>query len=152
MAQTQQFQVLHPEQIRTGMEIRVHQHISEQTAKGMKDRIQVYEGLVITVRGKGIHKTMTVRKVSDGVGVEKIFPLALPTIEKIELVRQLKVARKNIGFLRDVKKRMKEIKPKLRPVAEKVAEKIEEVPVVEEVVAEAEPVVKEAVAEETKAE
>lgn len=148
MAQTQQFQVLHPEQIRTGMEIRVHQRISEQTTKGMKDRVQVYEGLVITIRGKGIQKTMTVRKVSNGVGVEKIFPLALPTIDKIELVKQLKVARKNIGFLRDTKKRMKEVTPKLRPVATKV-----EAPVAEELPAE-EPVVTEepAAAEETKAE
>lgn len=118
MAQQQQYQAIKPEQVQTGMQIRVHQRISEQTAKGIKERIQVYAGLVITVRGKEHQKTMTVRKISDGVGVEKIFPLVLPTIEKIELVKQLKVARKNIGFLRNVKKRMKDSKKKLRDAKE----------------------------------
>ena len=119
MAQVQQYQLIKPEQVRTGMEIRVHQRISEQTAKGLKERIQVFDGLVLTMRGMGVSRTMTVRKVSDGVGVERIYPLALPTIEKIELVKQLKVARKNISFLKHAKKRMKEVKPKLRAVAVK---------------------------------
>lgn len=118
MAQTQQYQTIKPEQVQTGMQIRVHQRISEQTAKGMKERVQVFEGLVITVRGKDEQKTMTVRKVSNGVGVEKIFPLALPTLEKIELMKQFKVRRKNIGFLKSVKKRLKDATIKLRPVKE----------------------------------
>lgn len=151
MAKTEQLQVIKPEQVQTGMQIRVHQRISEQTAKGLKDRIQVYEGLVLTVRGKELHKTMTVRKVSDGVGVEKIFPLALPSIEKIELVKQFKVARKNIGFVRGKNKRMKETKAKLRPVKEIPAApaKQEEVPVAAEEPADVE--VKEEVATEEQA-
>ncbi|MFA5130360.1 MAG: 50S ribosomal protein L19 [Patescibacteria group bacterium] len=134
MAQQQQFQVIKPEQVETGMQIRVHQHISEQTAKGMKDRIQVYEGLVLTVRGKNESKTMTVRKVSDGVGVERIYPLILPSIEKIELVKQFKVRRKNISFLKDKKKRMKEVHSKLK-AANPIPE-TKTAPVEQEVVAE----------------
>jgi large subunit ribosomal protein L19 len=132
MAQQQQYQIIKPEQVETGMEIRVHQRITEQTAKGLKDRIQVYEGLVMGVRGKNESKTMTVRKMSDGIGVERIYPLTLPTLEKIELVRQLRVRHKQISFVRDPlnKKRMKEVTLKLRPVkAEPVKE---EAPVVEE--------------------
>jgi large subunit ribosomal protein L19 len=130
MAQAQQYDTIKPEQVKTGMKIRVHQRITEQTAKGQKERIQVFEGLVLSTRGKGIHKTMTVRKISNGVGVEKIFPLLLPTLEKIELVKRYKVRKKNIGFLRTVKKRLREMDAKLTaPKEEAVPEegKVEEV-------------------------
>lgn len=137
MAQQQQYQIIKPEQVQTGMEIRIHQRISEQTAKGTKERIQVYEGLVIAVRGKNESKTMTVRKVSDGIGVEKIYPLTLPSIEKIELVRQLKTRHKVISFVRDNKKRMKEVPAKLREVKEASAPVVEEVKVEETPVEEA---------------
>lgn len=142
MAQQQQYQIIKPEQVATGMEIRVHQRITEQTAKGLKDRVQVYEGLVMGVRGKNESKTMTVRKMSDGIGVERIYPLTLPTIEKIELVRQLKVRHKQISFVRDTtnKKRMKEVAPKLRAVKEVVVAKEEAPVIVEEVKVEETPV------------
>ena len=109
---------IHPSQIETGMTIRVHQKIKEVTPSGEeKDRVQAYEGLVLAVGGSGIGKTMTVRKVTEGVGVEKIFPLALPTILKIEVVKKAKVRRNDIGFVRDSKKRLREDKNiKLRPM------------------------------------
>lgn len=100
-----------PAEVKTGMNIRLHQKIKEIDPSGKeKERVQVYEGLVILVRGKGASKTMTVRKVSNGVGVEKIFPLTLPSIAKIELVRVYKVRRKHIGFVRNSKKRLRELK------------------------------------------
>lgn len=119
-AQQQQFATLSPDQIRTGMEVRVHHKIMEPNAKGeVKERVQVFEGLVLLVRGAGIQKTMTVRKVSDGIGVEKIYPLFSPTIAKVELVRQLKARRKHLGFLRTQKKRLKEVAPKLKEAPKK---------------------------------
>jgi len=99
--------------IRPGMLVRVHHKIKERTAKGEdKERIQVFEGLVIAVRGGGNQKTFTVRKVSGGVGVEKIFPIAAPTIDHVEVVKQYRVRRAKLWFLkRGWKKRLKEVKP-----------------------------------------
>ena len=100
------------------MNIKVHQKIREKNPKGEeKERIQVYEGLVINVRGSKNHKTMTVRKISNGVGVEKIFPLTLPSIAKVELVNQLKTRRKVLNFVRTSKKKLKELKPKVKQAA-----------------------------------
>lgn len=111
MAETQNATTLLPDLVRTGMQIRVHHKVLEPNAKGeMKERIQVFEGLVLTVRGAGVKKSMTVRKVSDGVGVEKIYPIHSPTIAKLEIVKRFKVRRKNIGFMRHTKKRLKEVK------------------------------------------
>lgn len=99
-----------PSQVETGMTIRVHQKIKDVSPSGEeKERVQVYEGLVISVGGNS-GKTMTVRKMSSGIGVEKIFPLALPTITRIEVVKKVKARRKVISFVRKSNKRMKEIK------------------------------------------
>lgn len=95
--------------IRSGMTIRVHQRI----LGGEKERIQVFEGMVIAVRGrKSASATFIVRKVSDGIGVERIFPLHSPIIQKIEVVKQAKVRRAKLYYLRDYTKRLKEVTTK----------------------------------------
>lgn len=109
--QGQKFDEINIQDVKPGMVIRLHQSIKEVNPKGEeKERIQVFEGLVIRRRGGSQPgATITVRKVSEGVGVEKIFPLALPSVKKVELVKQYKVRRSNLGFLRTQKKRLKEI-------------------------------------------
>ena len=93
--------------IRPGQTIRVHQRIKE----GDKERVQVFEGIVIgRSNGKGVTGTFTVRKVSDGIGVEKIFPLHMPSIEKIEIVKTAKVRHAKLYYLRDKDIKMKEDK------------------------------------------
>ncbi len=82
---------------RVGDQVKVHQIIKEADGK---DRIQIFEGIVIAIRGKGISKTFTVRKVSYGIGVEKIFPYYSPLIDKVEVVRRFKVRRAKLYYLR----------------------------------------------------
>ena len=96
-------------EIKSGMTIRVYQKIKELNIKGEeKERTQYFEGMVIAHKhGKEIGNTITVRKISNGVGVEKIFPLNLPTIEKIEIKSQAKVRRSKLYFLKDLKNRYK---------------------------------------------
>ena len=78
-----------------GDTVRVHVHIKE----GNRERIQVFEGTV--KKHGGIEETITVRRISYGVGVEKVFPIHAPTIEKIETVRKGKVRRAKLYYLRD---------------------------------------------------
>ena len=95
--------------MRSGDTVRVHVKVRE----GEKERIQVFEGMVIGMHRGGARATFTVRKVSFGQGVERIFPLHSPTIDKIELVRSAKVRRAKLYFLRDLRgkaARMKETK------------------------------------------
>lgn len=96
--------------IKPGMTVRVHQKIKEVNPKGEeKERVQVFEGVILSIRGKGASKMMTVRKVaSGGIGVEKIFPLDLPSIERIEPVKQAKVRQARPYYLRRHQKRLKE--------------------------------------------
>jgi len=99
--------------LKPGMTVRVYQKIKELNIKGEeKERVQYFEGMIIAKKhGKEIGGTITVRKVSDGVGVEKIFPLNLPTIEKIIVKKQAKVRRAKLNFLKTgYKKRLKETK------------------------------------------
>lgn len=101
--------IIKPEEVRPGYTIRVHQKIHEMTPKGEeKERIQVFEGMVLGTRGKGNSKTMRVRKASKGFGVEKVFPIFLPSIAAIELVKIAEVRRAKLGFLKKYKKRLKE--------------------------------------------
>lgn len=98
--------------IKPGMTVRVHEKIKEKNAKGVeKERIQVFEGIVLARKhGQEIGATITVRKISDGIGVEKIYPINSPVVAKIEAVKQAKVNRAKLGYLRNSKKRLKEVK------------------------------------------
>ena len=80
-----------------GDTVRVHFKVIE----GSRERIQVFEGTVIAMRGEGVKETFTVRRISYGVGVERIFPVHSPKIAKIELVRHGKVRRAKLYYLRD---------------------------------------------------
>ena len=154
-------------ELKVGNTVRVHVRIKE----GNKERIQVFEGIIIKVQGGGVNKTFTVRKISYGVGVEKTFLIHSPLVEKVELVRVGKARRAKLFYLRDrvgkaAKTREKigariedkEITVKEDLVEEPVAEEVaEEVPAVEETVetvetVKEEPKVEEALAEETKTE
>lgn len=98
------------ETYRTWMEVEVHLLINE----GNKTRTQRFKGIIIKTAGKtALEKTITVRRKIGAFGVEKIFAIHSPTIEKIEVLRQFKVRRKNIGFIRDLTgkaARLKEVK------------------------------------------
>ena len=84
-------------EIRPGYTVVVHQKIKE----GDKERIQTFQGLVIAQKhGSGISATITVRKISGGIGIEKIFPLHVPTIQKIEVTKKSKVRRAKLYYLR----------------------------------------------------
>jgi large subunit ribosomal protein L19 len=95
--------------IRPGDTVKVHVRVRE----GDKERIQVFEGMVIGMHRGGARASFTVRKVSFGQGVERIFPLHSPTIAKLEVVRSAKVRRAKLYFLRELRgkaARMKEVK------------------------------------------
>ena len=99
-------------EIRPGNTVLVYQKIKE----GEKERIQVFEGLVIARNhGQGINSTITVRKVVSGIGVEKIFPLHSPTIEKIEVTKREKVRRAKLYYLRAAKGKRARLKEETQP-------------------------------------
>ena len=88
-----------------GDTVRVQVKIKE----GDKERIQKYEGLVISRRGgQGLSATITVRKIAEGVGVERIFPLHSPLISKIEVVKQAKVKRAKLYYVKGYQKKLKD--------------------------------------------
>jgi large subunit ribosomal protein L19 len=98
---------------RAGDTIRVHAKVVE----GDKERIQVFEGLVIGRQGAGARELIRVRKLSYGVGVERLFPVHSPMIEKIELAKQGKVRRAKLYFLRELRGKAARIKEKERVFA-----------------------------------
>ena len=96
--------------LKPGMVVRIYQKIKEMNAKGVeKERLQYFEGTVIARKhGNEIGATVTVAKISEGVKVEKIFPINLPTITKIEIQKEYEVRRAKLGFLFDgYKKKLK---------------------------------------------
>jgi large subunit ribosomal protein L19 len=86
-------------EFRIGDTVKVHVAIKE----GDKERIQIYQGEVIARRGRGVSASFTVRKVSFGIGVEKIFPLHSKTMRKIEVIRKGKVRRAKLYYLRELR-------------------------------------------------
>lgn len=100
--------------LRPGDTIKVHQKIKE----GDKERIQIFEGVIIAKKhGKGISSMITVRKVVDGVGVERIFPMHSTALEKIEVVKHAKVRRAKLYYLRTAKGKKSKLKRKDLAVA-----------------------------------
>ena len=83
-------------QFNIGDTVRVHNRIKE----GSRERIQLYEGTVIGRRGSGISETFTVRRISYGVGVEKVFPIHSPNVVKVDVIRRGKVRRAKLYYLR----------------------------------------------------
>lgn len=95
-------------QFKSGDMVKVHMRIVE----GEKERVQVFQGNVIRIHRGASNATFTVRKISDGVGVERIFPLHSPYIEKVELVTEGRVRRSRLYYLRNRKGKAARIKPK----------------------------------------
>ena len=91
---------------RPGDTVKVHLRIIE----GEKERIQVFQGAVLRLRKGGVNATFTVRKVSDGVGVERVFPMHSPFIERVEVVTQGKVRRSRLYYLRALRGKAARIK------------------------------------------
>src|SRR3989344_2147458 len=97
--------------LRAGDTVKIYQKIKE----GDKERIQQFEGLVIAMKhGHGISATFTVRKVVSGIGVERIFPLHSPLIDKIDILRRSKVRRAKLYYIRE--KAAKEVRRKMKPI------------------------------------
>ncbi len=84
-------------EFRSGDTVKVHVRLKE----GEKERIQIFEGLVIARKHGGISETFTVRKMSSGIGVERVFPLHAPSVAKIEVIRHGRVRRAKLYYLRD---------------------------------------------------
>ncbi len=107
-------------QINPGDTVRVHVRVKETSVKEEKgksketerERVQIFEGIVIGLRGSGSRATMTVRKVSFGTGVERIFPLHARTIEKVDIVKHARVRRAKLYFLRERKGKASRMKEK----------------------------------------
>ena len=96
-------------ELKIGSTVRVHVKIRE----GNRERIQVFEGTVISKKHGGINETFTVRRISYGVGVEKTFPLHSPNVEKVETVRQGKIRRAKLYYLRGLSGKAAKVKERI---------------------------------------
>ncbi len=97
-------------EFRAGDTVRVHVRVVE----GSKERVQVFQGVVISRRGGGTRETFTVRKISGGIGVERVFPLHSPVLDKIEVIRLGKVRRAKLYYLRDLRGKAARIEERRR--------------------------------------
>ena len=110
-------------EVRIGDTVRAHIRIID----GEKERVQVFEGIVIRLHGGGVRETMTLRKISFGVGVERIIPLHSPRLEKTEIIKRAKVRQAKLYYLRDLRgkaARLKELKPKVDSTKKKKIKKV----------------------------
>ena len=107
---------------RAGDTVRVNVRVNE----GDKERLQAFEGVVIARKGEGVSKTFTVRKISNGVGVERIFPLHSPMLESVNVVRRGRVRRAKLFYLRELTGKATRIKEKKIRVAVPVTGSAEE--------------------------
>ena len=103
---------------RPGDTVRVHVNITE----GEKQRIQVFEGVVLRRRGKGPSASFTVRKVSYGVGVERVFPVESPSVKKLEIKSRGHVRRSRLYYLRQLRGKKARLRTKVRDIAALMAE------------------------------
>lgn len=97
-------------ELNVGDTVKVHGKIKE----GNRERIQIFEGTIIKVQGTGSRATFTVRKTSNGVGVEKTWPVHSPLVEKVEIVRHGKVRRAKLTYLRDRVGKAAKVKEKIK--------------------------------------
>lgn len=109
-ALTSQYMKTEVPEVRVGDTVRVHVKIKE----GSRERVQVFEGTVIAKKHGGLEETFTVRRVSYGVGVERVFPVHSPNVAKVELVRSGKVRRSKLYYLRDRVGKAAKVKEQLR--------------------------------------
>lgn len=93
--------------------------VSYKIREGNKERVQLFQGVVIQRRGTGVHETFTVRKISSGVGVERVFPLMSPFIEEVKVIKRGAVRRARIFYLRDLRGKSARIKEKIYVKADK---------------------------------
>ncbi len=97
-------------EIKPGMVVRVHEKIEDTNAKGEKrQRVQIFEGLVLGTRGAGASKNFCVRKETNGFGVEKIYPTNSPNIVKVEVVKIFRVRRAKLSVIKDFGRKLKEV-------------------------------------------
>lgn len=95
-------------EIKPGQTVKVHELIVDVSPKGEKrERVQIFEGIILGLKGSGITRTITVRKISGGIAVEKIYPINSPIIPKIELVKTAHVRQAKLNYLRNEKRRFK---------------------------------------------
>ena len=97
-------------EFRAGDTVRVNVRLQEGEGEKVKERLQAFEGVVISKKGRASSATFTVRRVSFGVGIERIFPLHSPTISSIDVVGKGKVRRARLYYLRDLKGKAARIK------------------------------------------
>ena len=137
-------------ELRVGNTVKVHVRVKE----GNRERIQVFEGIIIKVQGGGVNTTFTVRRVSYGVGVEKTFLLHSPAVEKVEVVRVGKARRAKLFYLRDRLGKSAKTKERVGARIENneivIKEEMGEAPVAEEVSAVEEAPAEKETADETK--